>query len=67
MALNQYPDDDEPVVDSKRSYREFDCPSCDANNPIDDGFKVGDEVLCNYCGLSFLVKDGGTKLKFKEL
>ncbi|HET7754692.1 MAG TPA: hypothetical protein VFK85_12355 [Anaeromyxobacteraceae bacterium] len=34
----------------RRRFREFDCPECAANNPLDDGFVDGDEVLCNYCG-----------------
>ncbi len=37
-------------------WTEFDCPSCDANNPHDDGFTVGDELFCNYCGMSLEVR-----------
>lgn len=36
-------------------FSEFDCPECYANNPMDDGFKIGDVVRCFYCGLSFKV------------
>ena len=51
----------------KRVFKEFDCPSCSANNPS-EGFGDGDEILCNYCGTEYLVKvtDEG-KPKFKEL
>jgi len=48
-------------------YKEFDCPECVANNPLDDGFKVGDEVQCMYCGLSFKVRHGvGSKFKLEQ-
>ena len=53
---------------AKRRLDEFDCPACNANNPVGDGFSNNDEVLCNYCGLEFkaLVDDEGA-LKLKEL
>ena len=46
-------------------YFEFDCPACHANNPYDEGFKPGDEVLCFYCGSSYRTRansDGYLKL-----
>ena len=48
-------------------FKEFDCPSCNANNPADP-FGDGDEVLCNYCGSEYKVKvtDEG-KLRLKEM
>lgn len=48
---------------------EFDCPECDANNPWDDGFKTGSEVICHYCGQEFRVlqAEGRSKPKFKAL
>ncbi|HWV38610.1 MAG TPA: hypothetical protein VN033_09040 [Vulgatibacter sp.] len=46
-------DDDEPTP-ADRVFREFDCPACNANNPADDGFVSGDEVICSYCGLTFV-------------
>lgn len=49
-----------------KMHKEFDCPVCSANNPVDPPFTDGDEVLCNYCGAGFLVKindDGRMKLK----
>ena len=49
-----------------RRWKEFDCPECNANNPVDDTFGDGDEVLCNYCGSEFNAKvseEGRLKLK----
>jgi hypothetical protein len=48
-------------------FKEFDCPTCNANNPTDPPFGNGDEVLCNYCGSEFSVKvtDEG-RAKFRE-
>jgi hypothetical protein len=52
----------------RRVYKDFDCPSCSANNPYDDGFSDGDDVLCYYCGAEYkaLVNDDG-RLRLKEL
>ena len=48
-------------------FKEFDCPECTANNPLDDGFKVGDEIQCMYCGLTFKVRQGvGSKFRLEE-
>jgi uncharacterized Zn-finger protein len=47
-------------------FKEFDCPSCSANNPADPPIGNGDEVLCNYCGTEFRVKvtdEGRAKLR----
>jgi len=64
------PDDDEDNKGAglKRKFTDFDCPSCNANNPTGDPLKDGDETTCNYCGTTFLVKitDEG-KLKLKEM
>ncbi len=60
-------DDESPVAESRaRRFTEFECPECSANNPLDDGFGHGDEVICNYCGqeLKAQVSDEG-KLKLK--
>jgi hypothetical protein len=47
-------DEAEPSSEGRRRrFREFDCPECNANNPHDDGFGHGEEVLCNYCGAEF--------------
>ena len=65
------PDDDEDNKDlagGKRKYKEWDCPSCNANNPAGEPISDGDELICNYCGTTFLAKltDEG-KLKLKEM
>ncbi len=64
-----YDDDDAKEANPKaKKFFEFDCPSCNANNPWGDGFKDGDEVNCHYCGttLQARISDEG-KLKFREL
>jgi hypothetical protein len=51
----------------RRRFGDFDCPACSANNPYDDRFGDGDEVLCYYCGQQFdvLVSDEG-RLRLRE-
>ncbi len=73
MPTDRYNDDDETEREAGRSgasskFREFDCPSCNANNPAGDPFGGGDEVLCNYCGTQYAVKvtDEG-KLRLREI
>jgi len=49
-----------------RRFKDFDCPECAANNPYDDGFGMGDEIRCYYCGQEFQVRvtaSGGLKLR----
>jgi DNA-directed RNA polymerase subunit RPC12/RpoP len=70
MPLDYY-GDDEDVKESgstKGSRKDFDCPECNANNPLEEALADGQELLCNYCGCEFLVKatDSG-RFKFKEL
>jgi hypothetical protein len=52
---------------SRRRFGDFDCPACNANNPYDDGFGDGDEVLCYYCGQEYRaeVNDDG-RLRMRE-
>lgn len=61
-------DDDKDVAGPKKKFFEFDCPSCNANNPWGDGFVDGEEVNCHYCGTSFQarISDEG-KLKLREV
>jgi transcription elongation factor Elf1 len=61
MSYDSHSDDDE--VDAKdsregrtRRFQDFDCPGCNANNPYDDKFGDGDEVLCFYCGQEYKVR-----------
>lgn len=70
MPVDNYDEDEDKKSDSgsgKKIFKEFDCPSCSANNPS-EGFGDGDEVLCNYCGSEYRVKlsDEG-RPKFKEM
>jgi hypothetical protein len=66
------PDDDDHKKDleasSKKKIKDWDCPSCNANNPVGEQMRDGEETICNYCGTTFLVKitDEG-KLKLKEM
>ncbi len=51
---------------SRRRFKEFECPECAANNPVDDGFGNGDELICNYCGQEYrVIVDDDAKLKLK--
>ena len=63
-------EDEKPTgaaLGSRRRFAEFECPSCSAHNPYDDGFGNNDEVLCNWCGVEFkaLVDEEGV-LRLKE-
>ena len=74
MPMDQYDFDDDDKKDQQGSggansrFKEFDCPSCNANNPADPPFGMGDEILCNYCGEEYkvIVTDEG-RLKLKEM
>ncbi|MDP1829882.1 MAG: hypothetical protein Q8L48_41860 [Archangium sp.] len=69
MAGHSYDeDDDKPEARKGKKLDEFDCASCNANNPWPDGLHEGDEIHCHYCGTSYLVRisDEG-KLKLKEI
>jgi hypothetical protein len=60
MPYDPHGIDDEPPDSGeqkgrRRAFKDFDCPTCSANNPYDDGFVDGDEVLCYYCGTEFRV------------
>jgi len=59
---------DKARAQAKLLFREFECPSCTANNPAESPFGNGAELLCNYCGTEFkaLVSEEG-KLKLREL
>ena len=52
---------------SKRRFDEFECPTCAADNLVGDGFGNNDDLVCNYCGVSFIAKvDDEGKLKLKD-
>ncbi|AKQ67482.1 hypothetical protein A176_004394 [Myxococcus hansupus] len=63
-------DDDEKdaAKASGKPRKDFDCPSCHANNPVDDALSQGDEVRCNYCGAEFKVSvNSEGRVKFREI
>lgn len=70
MPIDQYEDEDDEETQSgvRQLFNEFDCPTCNANNPCDPPFGDGAELMCNYCGAEFVVRlsDEG-RLRFKEL
>jgi hypothetical protein len=73
MPIDPHAYDDDDDLDAgaaaghRRRFTDFDCPSCAANNPYDDGFGDGDEVLCYYCGQEYRaeVSDEG-RLRLRE-
>ncbi len=68
MVLDYHDESDETEKNGEKRLTEFDCPQCNANNPYGDGFGVGDEIRCYYCGCEFKVVDiQGRKLKLREL
>ena len=74
MVRSRNTDDDDDVDDGPKGKHnstkrfEFDCPSCNANNPWPDGFVAKDEVICHYCGITYrvMITDEG-RLKLLEL
>ena len=47
---------------------DFDCPSCSANNPVEEALRDRDEISCHYCGAEYQVRiTGEGRLKLKEL
>jgi hypothetical protein len=66
-GIDEEPGDAGDKAGRRRVFKDFDCPSCSANNPYDDGFSDGDEVLCYYCGTEYkaLVNEEG-RLRLKE-
>ncbi len=74
MPMDPHGYEDEEELQAKgvgegtaRRFFDFDCPSCNANNPYDDSFGNGDDVLCYYCGQEYkaTVSDEG-RLRLKE-
>ena len=64
----QYMDDDDDDCKKKgKGHTEFECPECNAHNPVPDGYDDGSEVQCFYCGMEFRAVASGQKFKFKAL
>lgn len=62
-------DDERQKGPAGKRLREWECPSCNANNPTDEFVpeKKGIETRCNYCGVEFKVtlsEEG--RFKFRE-
>jgi DNA-directed RNA polymerase subunit RPC12/RpoP len=60
MATSSKPD-----PKKKDIFTEWECPECTAHNPFDQGFTIGDDLFCVYCGSVFLVKKVDTDEKYK--
>ena len=66
MSMQEF-DGDGMKGDAKKVCKDFDCPTCNANNPYDDGISEGDEVRCFYCGAEFRVRMVDGKFRYKEI
>jgi transcription elongation factor Elf1 len=56
----------EEVVHSRAT--DFDCPTCSANNPMEDALRDRDEISCHYCGAEYQVRISPEgRMKLKEL
>ncbi len=60
-------DDDDDHKKKRKLHDEFDCPECNAHNPVPDGYEDGTEVQCFYCGQDFRAIASSGKFKFKAL
>lgn len=71
MALQNFDMDDVEKEMAKegggKGHTDFDCPSCNANNPADPPLSDGCEVLCHYCGSEFRVTVLDGRVKFREV
>jgi hypothetical protein len=62
--------EEEDLREERRNhaYTDYDCPSCNANNPVEMALRDGDETRCNYCGTDYKVRlSEEGRLKLKEL
>ncbi len=72
MPIDPHMDDDDLDAGAgqgrARRFDDFDCPGCNANNPYDEPFGDGDEVLCYYCGQGYKAQvDSEGRLRLKEV
>ncbi len=55
-------------AEARATFRDFDCPVCNANNPYDEPFGDGDEIRCFYCGQEYRVRQvGARRFKLREV
>jgi len=66
-AMRKKDDDDDGEGGSSKGppWTEFECPECTATNNYSDGFTIGDDLTCMYCGVPFEVRatESGYKLR----
>lgn len=67
-SFNDDDDDKKGKGKSGKAIKDWDCPTCEANNPTDEPISNGSELRCNYCGNEYMVSFSDTgKMKFKEI
>ena len=69
MPIDKNAEEEDPREERRRrAYTDYDCPSCNANNPTEMALRDGDETPCNYGGTDYEVRitDVG-RLRRKEL
>ena len=68
MPIDKNAEEEDLKESGRRAYTDYDCPSCDANNPVEMALRDGEETRCNYCGSEYKVRitDEG-RLRLKEL
>ncbi len=73
MGIDRHGDDEYEDKADRTSgvnsrFKEFDCPSCNANNPYEEPFGDGDEIRCFYCGDEFQVRvTGAGRFRLREV
>jgi transcription elongation factor Elf1 len=60
-------DEDDQPARAKKKHTEFECPECNAHNPVDDGYGEGSDVQCFYCGIEFKVTISNGRFKFRAV
>ena len=55
MSGGGFDDDDLPSEDKVLEFKDYDCPECNANNPLDGMPAVNSEIACHYCGQEYKV------------
>ena len=69
MPVDQNADEEDLKEEAVRGRRtDFDCPTCNANNPVENALRDRDEISCHYCGAEYQVRiTGEGRIKLKEL